>query len=362
MKKVSFCLLFFFLIIFTTHGKETVPLPDLPRRILIAGADTIGLSNTLFLFPEASERVIAIGGEEQNPFLPLIDPLYDRKTRLSSPIDKQTIRELNPDLVVTEDPRILPEEFLASQGIGILTLNPDSPENWNKTLQILGEVFDNPRRAAELQDLSLARIEKVTGTQRQRCGNPGNRILILEVDEIDGKPIYRIPSYSSILTRALEAAEGIPVWSKNDGGEKWVSVEFEEILSWYPDMIFLISRTIPPEKIWESGESREQWNQLWAFREGEIYPFPKDFSSWDHSGPRWLLSLQWMAFLVSPGTYFGLDMKNEAREFFREFYGIDETTFQNRIRGELEGLFTPSLGGTGRQFLINACAVPEDEE
>ncbi len=318
-----------------------ITLPAIPERIVQAGSSAFIVNHALFLFPEAKKRVIAMADSNQGRgyFLPQVDSSYDEKMILSRRINMEEVLAAKPDLVVMKDFLFsrYDQEF-ANLGIPVVYLNLESPEGWKSDLETLGALFGNPHKAAELQQMFDQRIQSVQDAVSAVPKQENNRVLILDYSEKDGVSAFQVPPLTFIQTTMLKMAGGEPVWKDADLGERWTTVSFEQIAAWDPDLIFLISYRTPYDQVFELMESSGYWNELDAYRNGEVYPFPMDYHSWDQPDPRWLLGLQWMAKILNYDAFPQLDMEEEAGKFFSDFYGISGETFQTGIKPVMEGL------------------------
>ena len=314
-------------------------LKEPPRRIVQAGSSAFIVNDALFLFPEAEERVVAMADSNQGRgyFLPHVDERYNEKMILSRRINMEEILAARPDLVIMKDFLFskYDQEF-QKMGVPVVYMNLESPEGWDRDLITLGQVFENSEKAEELKKAFHNRINRVT--EAVKPAEEKAQALILYYSEKDGTGAFQVPPLTFIQTTMLEMAGAEPVWKDAEMGERWSKVSFEQIASWNPDLIFLISYRTDYEEIFDLMEKSGYWNELGAYRNGEVYPFPMDYHSWDQPDPRWLLGLQWMAKTLNYDAFSNLDMESEAREFFEEFYSVNETTYNEGIAPVLEGL------------------------
>lgn len=320
---------------------RTVVLPGIPQRIIQTGSSAFLINDALYLFPEASERIVAMSDSNQKRgyFLPILDSTYDKKIILPRTINVEEIMAASPDLLIVKD-------FLFSKydkefqkvGIPVIYLNLESPEAWETDLAILGQIFGNHERAEELQRLFKEYTMNVTSPLEGLKQDELKRSLILYYSEKDGIGAFQVPPLTYIQTRMLEMSGSIPVWAEADLGAKWTKVGFEQIAAWDPDQIFLISYRSPIPEVLKIIDDSSYWQELRAYKEGEINPFPMDFHSWDQPDPRWLIGLQWMA-LISHKEYFpGLDMNETTERFFTDFYEISEEDYSSKILPFIEGI------------------------
>ncbi|MDA3958271.1 ABC transporter substrate-binding protein [Oceanispirochaeta sp.] len=328
------------IIIHDSLGRRVV-LPEIPQRIVQTGSSAFLMNDAIYLFPEAGERVVAMSDSNQKRgyFLPVLDPEYDKKIILPRTINIEEIMAASPDLVLMKD-------FLFSKydkefqkvGIPVIYLNLESPEAWNADLEILGQIFGNQERAEELQKLFSDYTMKVLRPLERLKPEEKKRNLILYYSEKDGTGAFQVPPLSYIQTRMVEMSGSEPVWVKADLGKTWTKVGFEQIAAWDPDQIFLISYRSPVSEVLEIIEDSPYWQELRAYKEGEIHPFPMDFHSWDQPDPRWLIGLQWMASISHPEFFPDLDMNKTAEKFFADFYNISAEDYRSKINPVLEGI------------------------
>lgn len=328
------------LIIKDSLGRE-VTLPEAPGRIVQAGSSAFLVNDALYLFPEAGERIAAMAdsNQERGYFLPVLDADYDEKVILPRTINIEEIMALAPDLVVMKD-------FLFSKydkefqkaGIPVIYLNLESPEAWMTDLTVLGQIFDNQERAEELQNLFNEYTMKVLRPLESLKEDEKKRNLILYYSEKDGTGAFQVPPLTFIQTRMLEMSGAVPVWADADLGSRWTKVGFEQIAAWDPDQIFLISYRTPVSEVLKIMEDNPYWQELRAGKEGEIHPFPMDFHSWDQPDPRWMIGLQWMAFISHQEFFPDLDMNRSAEKFFADFYNISPEDYRSKIYPVMEGV------------------------
>jgi iron complex transport system substrate-binding protein len=86
----------------TDSTGHTAVLNGFPERIAIAGKATIMVQDTVFLFEEAPERLIAVENRNQSAFsfLPLIDDTFEEKEIFEKNIGPEQIAAAQPDLVI----------------------------------------------------------------------------------------------------------------------------------------------------------------------------------------------------------------------------------------------------------------------
>jgi iron complex transport system substrate-binding protein len=319
---------------------RTVEFPELPRRIVIAGKATLMVANTLYLFPEAGERLIAVTGGQQQPgrFLLFVDPAFGEKTLLEPEAGPEQIAPLDPDAVILRS--IMAEKLgrpLEELSIPVIYVDPETPEQFFRDLATLGQLLGNQTRAEAIRSYYQARLDSIAREVEGLDPDEKPRVLLLQHSTQGGDVALNVPSVSWIQTTMAELAGGVPIWAEAAQGGGWTVVNFEQIAAWDPDKVFLISYAQDPAEIVSQLKADPQWRALKAVQEGQIYGFAGDIYSWDQPDPRWILGLGWLAGSVHPDRFAGLDPRQEAASFFQQMYGMEEGAVREHILSNLQG-------------------------
>lgn len=319
---------------------RTVEFDEPPQRIVVAGKSSLTIVDTLFLFPEAAERVVGIVVGNQNPsdFLSLVDPGFKETTTiLEVEAGPEQIAPLNPDVVIA---RSFVAETLGTPleqvNIPVVFVDLETPEQYFRDLVTLGQLFDNQARAEEIQDYYQSRLSAIDGAI-QTSGAIKPSVLLLQYSNKGGEVALNVPSASWIQTTEVELAGGDPVWKEAATAGGWTVVNLEQIAAWNPDTIFVIHYQVDSREVVEKLKGDSKWQALKAVQNDEIYGFPADAFSWDQPDPRWILGVTWLAGKIHPTLFPDLDMEQEAQDFFVNIYGIDAATVESQILPNLKG-------------------------
>ena len=147
-----------------TLGRK-VTFEKLPERVVVAGKATALLVNTLYMFPEATSRIVAIENRSQNPdaFIPLVDPSYTEKLVLEKNAAAEAIAPSQPDVVILKSS--MKENLgdpLEAIGIKVIYLDLETPDAFYKDVQTIGSMFGNTPRAEEIIAFYQERVSVVT--------------------------------------------------------------------------------------------------------------------------------------------------------------------------------------------------------
>lgn len=320
---------------------RTVILDQPPRRIVLAGKAVIMLADAVYMFPGASDRVVGISSTDQGmgDFIAAIDPNYGAKMTFETEVSAEQVITANPDLVLMKS--YLADSLgtpLESLGIPVIYLDFETPEQYERDLATLGQVFQDETRASELIAFYQAGVAQVTAPLADLTDDQKPRALILYYSNKGGEVAFNVPPVGWIQTTMVQNAGGIPVWTDIELGRNWTQVTLEQIATWDPDKIFIVSYKTPASDVVSSLLADPQWQALRASREGQLYAFPADFYSWDQADARWLLGQKWLAAQMHPERFVGLDILQEARNFFLTLYALDEAAFDSTVQPVLIGL------------------------
>ncbi len=327
-------------IVVTDALGRTVTFENPPQRIVLAGRSLFMIADAIYMFPDAISRIAAISVTNQGSgnFIPLIDPSYDSKIVLELEPSTEEIVALQPDCVIMKSFNATtlgaPIEAL---GIPVVYLDFETPEQYQRDLVTLGQLFQNPDRANELIEFFNNRVAQVTEITSDLSDTEKPRTLLLYYSTKGDAVSFNVPPVSWIQTMMVEMSGGIPVWKDANLGNGWTQVNLEQVAAWNPEMIIIVSYLNPVNEVVDLLKADPQWQGLDAVKNGKIYGFATDAYSWDQPDPRWILGLTWLSGKLHPDLFPNLDIESEAQTFYRELYGINESVFTNTMLPLLTG-------------------------
>ena len=319
---------------------RSVTFEALPQRLVIAGKSTLTISEAVYLFPEARERLagLVVGKQPLGDFVSLVDPTWEQKTKLAPDAGPEQIAPLQPDVV-------LMRSFLADSlgraleelDIPVVYLDLETPEQYFRDLAVVGQLLGNSERAVEIEEFYRSRLERIDAAIGGLGDEGKPRVLLVQHSEQGGEVALEVPSAAWLQTSEVELAGGVPVWKEAAQAGGWTVVNFEQIAAWDPDQIYLISYDTDSAAVVAALKADARWQALRAVQAGAIYGFPGDIFSWDQPEPRWILGVNWLAGRIHPDLLPDLDPEQEAIEFFRQMYGLDEATVREQLLSKLTG-------------------------
>jgi len=321
---------------------RTVEFAEPPQRIVVAGKSSLTIIDTLYLFPEAADRVVGlvVGNQKPGEFLQYVDPAFDRKAVLEVEAGPEQIAPLHPDVVIL---RSFGAESLGKSleqiDLPVVYVDLETPEQYFRDLGTLGALLGNGARAEEIRSFYQARLDRLDEALQGVDDAQKPRALVVQYSEQGGEAALNVPSISWLQTIETELAGGVPVWGEAAQGGGWTIVNFEQIAAWDPDTIFLISYSADPSQVVERLRSDARWQALGAVKADKLHAFPGDIFSWDQPDPRWILGVTWMATRLHPEPLADVDLVDEVTQFFEQMYGMEWAAYAEDILPALRGDF-----------------------
>ena len=314
---------------------RTVTFAQLPQRIVIAGRSNFMLNDVVYLFPQATERVVALTkAKQRDEFTALFEPQIADKARLTADASADEIAAANPDVVLLKS-------FMADKvgrtleelDIPVVYLGLETREQYVADIATLGTLLGDEERAAEINAFYQERLDRINSLVAQATAKP--RVLVVRYDAQSGEVALKVPSLDWIQSWMTEFAGGEPVWGEA-AASGWTVVNLEQIATWDPEMVFVISYFTGVEEAVAKIKGDPIWQALAAVQADKVYAFPQDYYSWDQPDTRWILGVTWLAKRIQPELCAELDVPETLQDFYH-LYGLDDATIDAEILSQLQG-------------------------
>lgn len=305
-----------------------------PQNIVVTGRATQLIINTLYLFPEAKERVAHVEYRSQTShlFMPLVDPLAKQKADLEKDSGAEQIAPLKPDIVLMKS--YLKTDLgdpIEQLGIKVFYLNLETPEAFFSEVEMLGKLFGNPQRSQKIVQYYQDRVQMIEKKVKDIPADQRPEVLILQYSVKGGETAFSVPPVDWLQTRMVEVAGGQPVWRDISASGGWTVVSLEQIAAWDPEILFIVDYSGSAPQVVADLQQNDSWKSLPAMAAGKVYPFPCDFLSWDQPDSRWILGQMWLAKMLHPETFADLDMGAETIDFYQQMYGLSAEQIESEV-------------------------------
>lgn len=224
--------------------------------------------------------------------------------------DLEGCAALQPDLIIL--PVKLKDNVSALEELGltVLLVNPESLEQLNDTIELLGTACGASQAAEALlaynSETEAFLSETLAGTESPTVYLAGNSGYLSTA----GAAMYQ--------NTLLELGGG-----KNAAAELtddyWAEISYEQLLTWNPEVIIMAS-----DAAYTKDEllADPQLAQLDAVVNGKVYAMPSSVESWDSPVPGAMVGSRWIASVLHEDVYTFDSFAADASEFYNDFYGI----------------------------------------
>ena len=224
--------------------------------------------------------------------------------------DLEGCAALQPDLVIL--PMKLKNVALELEKLGLtaLTVDPESLEQLNDTVVLLGAAVGASERAQELLDYNgdtQAFLSKtLSGLEKPKVYLAGNSSYLSTA----GRKMYQ--------NTMLELGGGENVAAGLEDGY-WAEVSYEQLLAWNPEVIVIASgAAYTKEELMDD----PQLEGLAAVRDGRVYAMPSAVEAWDSPVPSAMVGSRWVAAVLHGQQYAFEQFQSDAAEFYQKFYQV----------------------------------------
>ncbi|MDY4755783.1 MAG: ABC transporter substrate-binding protein [Candidatus Faecousia sp.] len=217
---------------------------------------------------------------------------------------------LNPDLVILPAKLKNAAETLEQLGIPVLLVNPESGEQLEQMIALLGQATGTQERAEELLDFIAGQRENLetllAEAEKPRVYLAGNSALLSTA----GANMYQ--SDMMVLAGGENVAAEL-------SDTYWAEISYEQLLAWNPEYIVLASdASYTVEEVLADPNLAD----CTAVKNGNVLQLPGDAEAWDSPVPSGILGSVWLAARLH-GDLLPEDQAEEIiASFYETFYGF----------------------------------------
>ena len=319
----------------TDHAGNEVVLPEKVERVAIGGLTP--LTSVYCMFMGSADGLVGIHPDSKNAAVnSILGEAYPELADIpdgwasGDEINMEELLKLEPDVVFYNADVTANYEALSAAGIPAVgfstTLFDDynTIDNFNAWIELLSEVMGPSDRA----DGIIAYGEEVQQVVADR---------LAEVPEEDYPNTLILSNYneSAITAGGTSYAN---YWITATGGKNLGydvgafvgEVNMEQIYEWNPDVLFLNSfSAYTPEDLYNNTAAEgHDWSGIKAVQNKRVYKIPLGMYYWFPPSSDSPLMLQWMAKQMYPELFEDLDIEQEIKDYYSEFYGLELTDEQ----------------------------------
>jgi iron complex transport system substrate-binding protein len=285
---------------------------------------TYGLATqTLFLMGDGEKVKGSTKLAANDTFIKLVYPEQAKSMKMvitPNGANIEEIAQLKPDVIITafwNSEQI--SKQLGNLHIPIITLNMETPENYIKSVLLLGKVLNEEQKAKTIANY----YEEAMNSIVSKTSSVKNKPKVMLIEYSLKSKVLKVPGKEYFQNELIKMAGGNSVSDELPGG--WNMVNVEQVAKWDPDIIITVSYSLKytSEGVKKTILNDPAWQNIRAVKSGKVYAMPNDGESWDYPAPKWILGLDWTAKLLHPELFATLSVKEKAAELYKKFYNID---------------------------------------
>lgn len=312
-----------------TLGRK-VKVPDRIERVGCLYAFT---GHVAVMLGQGDKIVAVPGGLKRDVLLNQICPSIKNAAVpvLSGSINIEELLRVNPDLVfINLETAVNTDEVakLDRFSIPYLVIDFQSMEEQRSAVRIIGQALGAEERARKYDEYYMDCINRVVEGVKNIPASQQVRVYHSVNEATRTDPPDSLPADWMETAGVVNVSVDQPL--RLVEGKNYASLE--QILMWDPEVILVNEPGVANYMLTNS-----QWSSLKAVRNRRVYQMPVGISRWGHPGGlETPLALLWTARLLYPDHFANIDMKAEARDFYKEFfeYGVNDATLNGILSGQ----------------------------
>lgn len=231
-------------------------------------------------------------------------------------INVEETAALEPDVVIL--PLRLQDSVASFEelGIPVLVVNPETQEDFEACVELLGKAAGQSERSEELLNYYHEQMDMAQELTKD-----------LERPKVylaSGGDYLRTATSQMYQNDLIEMAGGENVSSELTDGY-WQTVSPEQVLAWNPEHIFAVSYA---EYSLEDILSDSSLANVQAVKENKVMTFPSQIEPWDYPTPSSVLGVLWLTSQLHPEVYGEDEFLQEAKSFYEKYFDITVTEEQ----------------------------------
>jgi len=249
--------------------------------------------------------------------LPVLGALYGNATKASP----EEILAHNPQLIVMSD-RVATkkcisaaEELQNTLEIPVIVIE-NSLSSYDDAYSLLGEVFDEEERAAELSAYYLDSYEFA----EQHAPDQADQVNVYYARSDNGLGTDFSGSYHTELLDLI-GAKNVAIDTSDTENSQSGKVTNEQVIQWNPDYIIVGQMGAEESNIRDVLLEDERWSNIKAVTEGQVYSIPNKPFNWFDRPPsvNRIIGIKYLGHLLYPEIYTE-DPAENIKDFFALFY------------------------------------------
>ena len=292
-------------------GREVV-LEDSAERVV----SVYYLSSSLLMALGAKDKVVGIEMKADTRGLyKLAAPEFLELPAVGSGkgVNVEETAALEPDLVILPKKLAEQAEQFDALEIPCIVIDPETLDGFWEAVDLIAAATGTEEQAARLVQYQRDVMERVTTLCAETEGRPSVYIA--------GSDFLRTAGSGMYQNELIKMCGGVNTAAAFEDAS-WVDVSPEELVSWDPDRIYMVSYA---DYSRDEILNDERFRSLSAIRneQTDFLVFPSSIEPWDYPTASMALGALWLGNQLHPEVVTEEEYVTEAQYFYREFFGIE---------------------------------------
>jgi len=311
------------------HEGTQMEVPTEINRIVVG---TWPLAAQLAAYLGSAEKIVGVAPAVMNAaehgvlgklypeFLNASTKFYEGGT-----INIEELLMLNPDIVIGvsgDTAKAVREAGIPAVSISVSQWGYDVVETTGQWLAMFDAIFGENEAAAKVQAYTEQVQADIAAKVASLSEEEKKRVMVLftysDVTMTTSSKVFFGQSWCD-LSGAINVGEEIPSTGS-------AAINMEQVYTWNPDIIMITNFTAAqPEDLYNNTIGSDDWSTVKAVRNKEVYKMPLGFYRSYTPGVDTAITLQWFAKTVYPELFADVDLEQETKDYFKEYFGIEMT-------------------------------------
>jgi iron complex transport system substrate-binding protein len=330
------------------HADKEVEVPKDIQKIAVC--DIFPLPSVLAVFFNSADKIVGMPAPSmtaaQNGLLGELYPeILKAETGYidGANVNMEELAKLEPDVVFysASSPELgeqLTEAGFAAVAISVNKWDYDCIETLNNWIALLSQMFPDSDKSAiveqksrEMYDLVQERVKNISDDQR------ANAFFLFQYNDTT-----LLTSGEHFFGQWWADAIGAKNVAKELTQDNSVPVNMEQVYDWNPDLIFITNfNEYYPEDLYNNTVEGYDWSPVAAVQNKNCYKMPLGMYRSYTPGVDCPVTLLWMAKTAYPAQFQDIDVIQEAKDYYKEVFGIELTDDQAK------SIFEPAQSAGG---------------
>jgi iron complex transport system substrate-binding protein len=315
------------------HNDDTITIPGEINRIAVTTIYPLPAFISMYL--GSAEKIIGMNSVSmaaaKNGVLGKLFPeilTADTGWMQGDVINTEELLKLAPDVVFYSASSAAEKEALEKAGIPAIGVHAtkwdfDSIVTFDKWVDVMSQVFPGESRVDGVSAYSNQVLAGITETVKNIPDGDRRRAMFLfQYDETvmitSGKKFFG--QYWITAAGGINVAEAMTEAGSN------ALINMEQVYEWDPDIIYITNFTpTQPDDLYTNSVAGDDWSSVAAVKNKQVFKLPLGAYRTYTPGIDTPLTLKWMAKTMYPDIFADVDLEQEVKDYYSEFFGITLT-------------------------------------